>query len=305
MDIEIRHARVVASLVAAGSISKAAATLGLPQPSLTAQLRRIEKALGGELFVRSNTGITPTPLGRRLIPLLEELTVRADEVIAVASSLSAGVLCIGAEWNCCGLPPLLRDALPYWEVRADLPDPMAAVHRGAFTAALVHTVPGMPQPRAADPLYTSDVVVREPLCVALPAGRGVAALDELPWVRHASLRPVEQRVFAELGFVPKVRHEVDRHAEAVERVRKRGAAAIVPPSGATRDIQLVPLDRAPRVELVLLSRRGALHADTRARLVRTLRAYYCRYAAELPDYWDWLTARSAEFPELTAELCAR
>src|SRR5437588_12431157 len=50
MEIEVRHARAVATLVQAGSISKAASLLDLPQPSLSALLTRIEKTVGGEVF---------------------------------------------------------------------------------------------------------------------------------------------------------------------------------------------------------------------------------------------------------------
>ncbi|MFF1646631.1 LysR substrate-binding domain-containing protein [Streptomyces sp. NPDC058240] len=46
-----------------GSPTKAAATLGLAQPALSAQLRRIDKALGGPLFDRDHTGARPTLLG--------------------------------------------------------------------------------------------------------------------------------------------------------------------------------------------------------------------------------------------------
>lgn len=63
MQLDIRHLRVVAAIAEAGSISKAAATLGYTQPALTAQLQRIERALGSPLFTRDGSGTRPTPLG--------------------------------------------------------------------------------------------------------------------------------------------------------------------------------------------------------------------------------------------------
>ena len=64
MDLEIRHLRVINAIAEAGSISRAAATLGYTQPALTAQLQRIERALGGLLFARTGTGTQPTALGK-------------------------------------------------------------------------------------------------------------------------------------------------------------------------------------------------------------------------------------------------
>ena len=53
MDLELRHLRIVCAVAEAGSVTKAAASLGLAQPAVTAQLRRIERTLGGQLFERA------------------------------------------------------------------------------------------------------------------------------------------------------------------------------------------------------------------------------------------------------------
>lgn len=52
MDIELRHFRVICTIAELGSVTRAAAALGLAQPALTAQLQRIERALGRPLFER-------------------------------------------------------------------------------------------------------------------------------------------------------------------------------------------------------------------------------------------------------------
>ncbi len=80
MDLELRHLRIVREVADAGSVTKAATRLGLAQPSLTAQLKRIERSLGGPLFERDRNGARPTPLGemvlaraRVLLPAVREL----------------------------------------------------------------------------------------------------------------------------------------------------------------------------------------------------------------------------------------
>lgn len=67
MDLELRHLKVVCAIAETGSVTKAAAALGLAQPALTAQLQRIERTLGGALFERDRRGARPTALGELVL----------------------------------------------------------------------------------------------------------------------------------------------------------------------------------------------------------------------------------------------
>jgi DNA-binding transcriptional LysR family regulator len=67
VDLELRHLKVVCAIAEHGSVTKAAAHLGLAQPALTAQLNRIERALGGPLFERDHRGARPTSLGELVL----------------------------------------------------------------------------------------------------------------------------------------------------------------------------------------------------------------------------------------------
>ncbi|MGW2143567.1 LysR family transcriptional regulator [Nonomuraea bangladeshensis] len=94
MDLELRHLRIVRAVADAGSVSKAALTLGLAQPALTAQLKRIERVLGGALFERDRHGARPTRLGelvlaraRVLLPAAKELQ---DEAVRFAHTPTPG-----------------------------------------------------------------------------------------------------------------------------------------------------------------------------------------------------------------------
>src|SRR3954447_6808976 len=88
VELELRHLRMVLATADAGSVTKAAAVLGLVQPALTTQLQRIERILGGALFIRDRRGVLPTPLGdlvlaraRVLIPAITGLHDEATELI--------------------------------------------------------------------------------------------------------------------------------------------------------------------------------------------------------------------------------
>ena len=94
MDLELRHLRVVCAIADAGSVTKAASALGLAQPALTAQLQRIERALGGLLFERDRRGARATPLGelvlaraRVLLPAVKGLQDEATRLASTAETI--------------------------------------------------------------------------------------------------------------------------------------------------------------------------------------------------------------------------
>lgn len=89
MRLELRHLRILCAIADAGSVTKAAANLGLAQPALAAQLKRIERAIGRELFDRGRHGARPTPLGelvltraRLLLPAVQGLEEDATHMAA-------------------------------------------------------------------------------------------------------------------------------------------------------------------------------------------------------------------------------
>lgn len=77
MQLELRHVDLLLALIEAGSISGGARLVGLPQPSVTNQLRRIELMLGCTLFARNPHGIELTEMGRSLAPHLQVMRSEA------------------------------------------------------------------------------------------------------------------------------------------------------------------------------------------------------------------------------------
>ena len=47
-----------------GSFTAAAEALGVSQPAVADQIRKLERALGADLFVRAGRGVVPTEAGR-------------------------------------------------------------------------------------------------------------------------------------------------------------------------------------------------------------------------------------------------
>ncbi|MEU1366574.1 LysR family transcriptional regulator [Streptomyces sp. NPDC005803] len=70
-DIEPRLLRAFLAVAEEGHFGHAAAGLGIAQPSLSRQVRRLERLLGVELLVRTPRGAELTEAGRRAVPEAE------------------------------------------------------------------------------------------------------------------------------------------------------------------------------------------------------------------------------------------
>jgi DNA-binding transcriptional LysR family regulator len=66
-NIPIEILRTIVAISEASSYSKAALRLGLSQPAVSAQVKRIEGLVGGALFTRASGGHTTTDLGKLIL----------------------------------------------------------------------------------------------------------------------------------------------------------------------------------------------------------------------------------------------
>lgn len=70
------------------SLSAAARTLGLTQPTIARHIAALEAALRAELFTRSRHGLAPTPAAFELAPYAETLELTTAALLRTASGLS-------------------------------------------------------------------------------------------------------------------------------------------------------------------------------------------------------------------------
>lgn len=205
---------------------KAARQLGVTQPSLTTQLGRIERAIGGQLFTRERTGSRPTPLGRSVLirarPIVAEMKALVSET-REALALSGGArFRIGSTGNraVAGWLRRLHDRLPDTDItiRIDVsPNTLLQmVAARQLDVAFVHEVAGCPL-RIPPGVRHRVLVEREPQFVALPEAHPAAARAEVPLADLAAERwmidpSVDgewaglRRVFAAAGLEPRVVH---------------------------------------------------------------------------------------------------
>jgi LysR family transcriptional regulator, cyn operon transcriptional activator len=132
---------------AAGSLTQAADDLGIAQPTLSEQIRKLEQHLGVPLFTRAKRGLTLTEAGRQLLPHARRVAADFSQAMEAVSGIrdrEAGTVSFGmfnsGQYVLSGLIPAFRAAYPKIKVRvvgsnsAQLAD---ALRAGQLEAAVV------------------------------------------------------------------------------------------------------------------------------------------------------------------------
>lgn len=83
--------RLFVRVVDLGSFSKAAADLGIGQPSATKQIAQMEQQLGARLLHRSTHGVTPTEIGELYYEKCKVIVHHVDDADSIASLLQSQV----------------------------------------------------------------------------------------------------------------------------------------------------------------------------------------------------------------------
>jgi DNA-binding transcriptional LysR family regulator len=78
--------RTLVAVVDLRSFTKAAAKLGVTQPAVSAQMKRLQFLLGGDLFDRSVQGISLTPQGELVVSYARRLLSINDQIVHVGDS---------------------------------------------------------------------------------------------------------------------------------------------------------------------------------------------------------------------------
>ena len=73
-----------------GSFTRAAREMNLTQPAISAQMKRLQKVLGGDLFVKRGQGVGPTTLGSMVESYARRVLALNDQVFAIAGRVPKG-----------------------------------------------------------------------------------------------------------------------------------------------------------------------------------------------------------------------
>jgi DNA-binding transcriptional LysR family regulator len=88
INIPTEIVRTVVVISETGSFSRAAEKLGLSQPGISAQVKRLQTLVGAPLFDKVSGGVTFTELGKIVLGQARRMLEANDQILALAGSLS-------------------------------------------------------------------------------------------------------------------------------------------------------------------------------------------------------------------------
>lgn len=318
MQLELRHLQAVCRIAEAGSLGGAARRLGVSQPALSAQLRRIEKVTGGELFVRGRNGVEPTALGqfvlakaRRVLSEMDALGAEARE-IATGTPLRLGcILLVLLD----GLLARTDQSMAGQEITVDLEDSVTALARmlgaGQYDAIVYgevndHEVP-LPGGSAARTL-----VPKEPFCVRLSERHPLAHLEVIDLADLAGESWMTLVVdddggpeallaaCAKAGFTPSLRYRITDRKMHYDLIAAGRAVSLTQPTAPTAAGTVMrPLLGAPVTGRIRLAwNRATVSARQAELLFRAAAGAYVADVANNAFHKAWWDAHPEAHPSL-------
>jgi DNA-binding transcriptional LysR family regulator len=86
INIPTEIVRTVVAISELGSFSKAGAKLGLSQPAISAQMKRLQILVGGDIFEKSGGGIVLSPKGKLILTHAKKLLDANDQILSIGGA---------------------------------------------------------------------------------------------------------------------------------------------------------------------------------------------------------------------------
>jgi LysR family hca operon transcriptional activator len=285
--VELRHLRYFVAVAEELSFTRAAARLRTAQPSLSQQIRQLEKSVGVKLLDRSRHHVGLTNAGRIFLQQAKDILARVEHAGRLAQQAAdgrAGELSVGTFPSADvrilpALRPLIAERMP--DLRLILHskyavDPIMGLQSGALDVAFLRG------PLEAEGLDSVELL-RERLVMVLPAHHALArrmvipvqSLDDLPCITmERRLSPALHDAAAGLYREARIRMHAVSKADNVlghlKLVQEGLGFALLPdsisallPAGVT--FRPLDCDPAPTVSILVAWKSG-----NDSRLVREL-----------------------------------
>ncbi|MFI1889230.1 LysR family transcriptional regulator [Streptomyces jumonjinensis] len=182
-DIEPRLLRAFAAVAAELHFTRAAARLYIAQQALSRDVRRLERELGAELFIRTTRQVTLTAEGERLLPYARRVLAAHEELAAAFADAHRPLLVdLNTEGMVSGrVLARAREIDPGCELMArfesGLTGAAADIAAGRLDVSFGRFAGLEPGVRAG---LDHQLVRFEPLAVILPEDHPLAARDRVP-----------------------------------------------------------------------------------------------------------------------------
>ncbi|MFE5668417.1 LysR family transcriptional regulator [Streptomyces niveus] len=277
--MSLRQYEYALAVAEAGSVTAAAELLRVAQPSMSQQIRGLERELGVQLFARTPTGLVPTVVGRAFLREAEvavSASRRARATARAGADELVGELVVAVQMGfgtrqLPGALGALRRRFPRLEVTV-FEEPSSAelerlCRRGVLNLALMAACERSP----ADAHHVGD----EEFVVVLGAGHPRLASDRVelgelagePWVRFdrdSALDAVLQNVLRNNELAPATAARVSQTATAVRWAAHGLGVTLVPASAVPQDYEHLVRPVFPVVPqpVIAVLRHGAGPAET-------------------------------------------
>ena len=244
--MELRHLRYFVAVAEEGSLTVAAGKrLHTAQPSLSRQIRDLEREVGVQLLTRTPQGTELTAAGRAFLDHARLSLAQADAAAEAARRMVQPARPVFAMGFLTGqevdwlphAPGILRDELPDIEIRmssgfsTDLADEL---QKGRLDVAFLRREP--------KPDLDYRLVTKEPLIAVLPADHPLAASNAIDPTRLADqtfigiskvapvLRAATYDYLKRVGLKLTPRFEIDNYMMAVSIVTRTRGVVLLPAS---------------------------------------------------------------------------
>ncbi len=295
-DLTVQQLRCFVTVADEGQFTAAADELQMAQPSISAQIARLETVLGVSLFVRGRRPISLTEAGRELLPIARRALTTVEDVFHAVDELDGlrrGHVTIGAT------PSIGATLVPraLASFRAAHPEvSLALVERDTDTLASDLVAGRLDLALVVGPFVRTHadvttlaterlaLLMREDHPLAHRAEVRIGDLRDVPLIMFHEgyeLRTATLQAFADAGFEPLVAMDGAEVATVHAFVAAGLGAAIVPSILATMDDSLTLVHLAePVIERTICLVRDSRHPLTRA--ARVLREVI---EAEITTAW--------------------
>jgi DNA-binding transcriptional LysR family regulator len=245
--MELRHLRYFVTLAEELHFGRAAERLHIAQPPLSQQIRQLETELGFQLFYRTKRTVKLTEAGEGFLKDVQQVLRQLEQAVQAgrqASRGEVGQLVVGfvssAAYNI--LPTILRTfrtavptvSLELHELTSD--QQLAWLQAGRLDV-------GFLRPPIEDPRFCLEVILQEPLVIALPDTHPLSHTSAISLNLIASEpfilfpRPLAPGLYDQIislcqqaGFSPHVVQEAIQMQTIVSLVAAELGVAIVPAS---------------------------------------------------------------------------
>ncbi len=259
--LNYHHLRYFRAVAREGNLTRAAEALHVSQSAVSVQIRKLEDALGHDLFDRRGRGLELTPAGRTVLDYADSIFGLGDELISVLGEegaarrvLRVGVLAtLSRNFQIAFLGPVLnRDDIALQIRSGSVREMVAHLEAHRLDVVLTNFLP----PRDDDSTWLPHTIDEQPVSlIGRPTDRPERSLEELlaeepvvaPTV-ESGIRTRFDAFAARNGVEPRIVAEVDDMAMLRLVARAHEGISVLPPIVVHDELEngsLVELARVP------------------------------------------------------------